>query len=880
MELFEQITQNTTIITPNRRLSATLLKRYHQYQIAKGKVTWQTLDCLPLQSWILRLWDEIQSEQMDSNALILSQQQEQVLWENILKNSPTNDTLLQLSATAELAKSAWSILKQWRVDFTHPLLDMTEDSRAFQQWAEQFHLLCSQNNWLDTNSLIDKVIERIKCKQLSLPDKLIVTGFTEKTPLQEYLLANCADAGVRIHYHSHECPQRSERFISLADEETEIYTMARWSKTLLTTQPSITIGCVIPNLENIRDRVIQIFAESLGENHSYSLDHGHLPFNISAGKSLSLYPIIHAAFRCLNLQNEKISLEVFSSLLRSPFIGEAEREFIPRANFDSRLRNANMAFFSINTLLDRQDKLQLGKYCPSLNKRLTKFLTHLQTLPTLQAISAWVDQFMLLLDILGWPGERSINSHEYQIVQRWLDLMVEYRTFDTILPKQNYQDALYHLSRLATKAIFQPQSSDAPIQILGMLEAAELPFDHLWVMGLDDTAWPASAKPNPFITQRLQKSLHMPHATAERELMYSAQLTEQLRKSSKNVIFSHAAQKGDCELRPSSLISHFKELQFDELQLHEYYSASRTIFQSQKLESLQDESAPPILPNEKIRGGVSIFKQQAACPFKAFAEIRLHARPLESPSIGLRSQDRGTIAHKALELTWKEIQDSERLSNFDDTDIRLLLDHCVKEALESIIDESIVKTRYLALETERLKSLLWNWLQLERSRPPFKVISQEQEQTILIGQIPVTLRVDRVDELHDGSHLIIDYKTGKNIHIKHWFSERPDEPQLPLYCITYPKNTTSIAFAAIHPDSMTLQGISKNNLNIKDIKLLSETHYAAHKDWDQQILAWQITLENIGNEFHQGNARVSPKDSDETCRYCDLQALCRIHEDQ
>lgn len=886
MELFDQLISSTTILTPNRRLSATLLKKHQQYQMTQKQSSWRTLNVLPFTSWIQQLWNEYTAKHIDTTPFILTTQHEQILWEEILQQSPKTESLLQLSATAELAKSAWSSLKQWRVDLTNPALNMTGDSSVFQQWAVQFQTLCAKNHWVDTHSLLEIVCEKIETKYISLAQRIIVIGFTELSPQQKHLFMLCEKVGTEVIYRNiqekaYMKEKENEFFVSLSDEETEIRTMARWAKASLENHTTtLTIGCVVPHLENIRDRVSQIFSEVFHDNHSYSLEHTHLAFNISAGKSLSTYPIIHTALKLLNLYTQNISIENLSSLLRSPFIGEAEFERIKRATFDSRLRNANITNISIDTLFAENGKLNIENHCPSLAKRILKLSTQLKDISALLPVSGWVKIFMEILTTLGWPGERSLNSHEYQIVQRWLELLNEYRAFDTILQSQNYQNALHYLTRLTTQSVFQPQTNEAPIQILGILEAADLPFDFTWVMGLDDTTWPPSAKPNPFIPLRLQKILQMPHSSAERELIYSKRLIDQLRCSAKNIIFSHSLKNGDCELRPSSLITSFKKIQPDQIHLSQFISCAEHIYKSKKTETIHDEYAPSIQADEQIRGGVTIFKQQAACPFKAFAEIRLHARSLESPTIGLRSQDRGTITHKALELIWKEIKNSTALNKFNELELKKSLDEAISQAIQSTTGQELKNVRYLILESQRLHVLLWNWLQLEKTRPPFKVISQEQERTATIGKIPITLRVDRIDELSDGCHLIIDYKTGKNNHIKYWFSERPDEPQLPIYCITNPHNTIGIAFAEVHPSNLILKGISKTNLDIMSIKQFHETHYAENKDWKQQLQTWQETLEKIGNQFYEGNAQVDPKDIVETCRYCDLKALCRIHEDQ
>ncbi len=874
--LLQQLDNSTTLLTPNRRLSATLLKKYNQLNINAGKSCWASADILPLTSWVQRLFQEYSAKTMTAAPFLLTSQQESILWEEILQKFPANEALLQLSETAELAKSAWGILKQWRIDITHPSLNTMEDSHAFLLWATEFKTLCEKNNWLDTNSLISIICEKILEKKLTLPNRLIAIGFTEYSPLQKHLFACCEKIGTHVIYEiENQNTMPIAKRISLTDEETEIRTMARWAKALLEKEATLNIGCIVPNLEKIRDHLFPIFSEVFSEGQLYPLDSTTQPFNITAGKSLSTYPIIHTALQLLSL-SPHITAENMSYLLLSPFLGDAEHEHTQRAQFDARLRESNNVMIGLNKLIhSKEEKFSLDKHCPKLAKRLENFIAlraqHTDKLP----ISTWINIFMEALNLLGWPGERSINSQEYQVVQRWLELLNEYKTVNIFLPHKNYHTALHYLIKLTSNTVFQPQSKEAKIQILGVLEAAGLPFDHTWVMGFDDNAWPPPAKPNPFIPRQLQAIMQMPHSTAEHEFSYSQRLTQQLIQNTEHIIFSHAKNQADCELRASPLISHFPELNSEQLSLSKLISLAEKCRQSQKMEMIQDTLAPAVNAAH-IHGGASLFKLQAACPFKAFAEIRLNAKPLESSFFGLKPQNRGKITHKAMELVWQEIKNSEKLHGYTDIELKNLLTSTVTEAIQLITGNEISTSHYLSLEAKRLQNLLWDWLQVEKSRPPFNVLAQEKELSITIANLPIKLRIDRIDELKNGDHVIIDYKTGKNSHIKYWFGDRLDEPQLPLYAILSPTTVTSIAFADIHPDALTFKGISKYSLDIDMVKPLSETHYHENRSWEQQILAWKQTLEKLGNDFSQGYAEVDPKTEIETCTHCHLQALCRV----
>jgi hypothetical protein len=80
----------------------------------------------------------------------------------------------------------------------------------------------------------------------------------------------------------------------------------------------------------------------------------------------------------------------------------------------------------------------------------------------------------------------------------------------------------------------------APIQILGLLEAAGQPFDALWVTGLAAERWPAAAQPNPLLPASWQRERNVPHSTAARELAYAQAITAQLTRAAPAVVVSHA----------------------------------------------------------------------------------------------------------------------------------------------------------------------------------------------------------------------------------------------------------------------------------------------------------------------------------------------------
>jgi ATP-dependent helicase/nuclease subunit B len=871
-DLFELLTPQTILLTPNRRLSAVFLKKYNASQIAAGKLGWLSLDMLPLTRWVKRLWQEYCARAFTPIPLLLNPEQEQIIWENILRQAPENKNLLQVSATAELARAAWGTLKQWQVDFSHPNLQTTEDGMAFQRWAQQFAIACNEQHWLDTHSLTDAVILKIRDGEIRPPQHLLLAGFTEVTPQHQALLESCKAVGTDVTIYQPPSRNNTVARIGLTDEETEIFTMARWAKALHDKNPAASICCVVPSLENLRTRILANFSAVFADNTTYVLDHTILPFNISAGKSLAQYPVIHIALQILKLAKSTMSLADLSNLIRSPFIVAAESEQFARAELVKKLYKNNTAQISLQELIHHAEI----RHCPQLREALLAVLASFPAKKIPQPLSLWVNTFMQRLHDIGWPGERSLNSPEYQTAETWLKILAGFISFEQMLGPVNYNDALHYLTYLTTAQIYQPESPETNIQILGALEAAEIAFDYLWVMGLDDTNWPQAPKPNPFIPQRLQKTLNMPHATAERELAFTQELTAQLRRGGDTVIFSYSLQLEDMQLRVSPIITDIPEITVADLTLAEYHAPDQQIFAARSLEILQDDIAPAIGDTEKVSGGTSIFKNQAACPFKAFAVARLKAKRLEPVTLGLRPTERGSILHKALELLWLTLGDQRNLLALDEKSLQELIKRCIDDSIqENAANKNNSNRYYLRLEAERLQKIMIDWLAQEKQRPPFKIKSLEQKQITSFGNIPLTVCADRIDELTDSQQVIIDYKTSKQLSIKAWYGARPDEPQLPLYCVLNANETTAILFARLNPLAMKWEGVSDTQLDIKGVKTTLAENGAT---WSQQIGEWRQTLANLAADFYRGNASVDPKSYPKTCKQCHLQTLCRIHE--
>lgn len=847
---------DTLIITPNRRLASALRTSLEQKIAATNTTCFVTPSVLPINVWMNELWNSYSRQCYAPLPHLLNSTQEAMLFESIIRESPWHEYLLQVAETARLVRAAHGLLQQWQVDLSDPLFDTADDYAACKYWLNQFKVKCEDEHWLDSASLPAVIIRLIKQGEMTLPKIIYHAGFTSLSPQLETLLQSAASAGSEVSIYEL-CAQ--EGMVIRTDAETaddEMMAIARFAQQHHAKEPDASIACVFPGLDKQRERIRQIFTEIIGDEQL---------FNLSAGRPLAEFPVINAAINILSLSSTQLTLEQTCFLLATPFMAGGESEYLRRSQLDQWLRSRNFNVVTREVI-----------NCPKLNKHLHAFQVLLEGYSDSATYLIWAERFNHLLKAMGWPGERVLNSEEYQVVSEWLALLQELTTLDVTSHPVGLQTALHALTQLARSKPFQAQTPAARIQILGVLEAAGLSFDYLWVSGLDDNTWPAQPKPNPFIPKKLQRELSMPHASAERELHYCETMLMQFANAAKHVVLSHARQQDETPLQASPLIKHFAYADLSTLTGNLPLAFNERIYESHQIETLLDNAAPVYQSTETISGGVEVIRQQAQCPFKAFSECRLGARPLERPLPGLRPKERGTIVHKILEKCWQQLRDRDALLTISDETLIALLTTIIEGALTEHAKAQQHQNSYLNLEKQRLLKLILNWLAIEKERPPFRVQASEKDTSIQLGALSLNMRIDRIDDLGEGRKLIIDYKTSSNLKITDWLGSRMDAPQLPLYAQLDRTNTVGIAYAEVTMNQSKYKGISDDDLEIKGIKPAEKATQGM--DWRALNADWEASLQALSADFCNGKADVDPKEADNTCQYCQLQPLCRVHE--
>jgi len=868
-----------TVITANLRLARELQQQYDHEQQEAGLSSWPTPSILPLSAWLSEMWREwLFSGKAETTARLLRPAEERAIWEGIIR-SMTRNELLEIPKTAESALASWNLLCAWNLPLDATEWRDQEDSETFLDWVEEFRLRCRRNGWLSSAQLPATVVDLIERGQLPVPQQVEFAGFLEPTPTQQELFDSLARRGTDVHQRENpQFPGVPVR-LGLVDADREVRTAAAWARRILETEPeaadpNFRIGVVVPDLGGRRSQVERIFGETLHPRSRVrqDLDPRRL-FNISLGLPASEYPIIGAAFLLLETDPRNIPIENAGRLLRSPFLQGSEEELTSRALLDVELRSKGELVVSLTDIIARARGRDATTPCPELASRLLNWREQYKALRTSRMPSDWAPALSGFLQAVGWPGDRGIDSAEYQTLEVWRELLSELARLDGVSGPISLRSAVGRLRQLASARLFQPESDPAPVQILGLLEASGLRFDRLWIMGMHDNAWPAVPSPDPFLPFHLQRRHNLPRCSPDRELEFARTLTARLLSSAPTVVVSHPRREGDSDLRVSPLLTAVPEV--DEADLKHPVSASyqEQLLHSSPMETVQDHRAPPC-GDVPFKAGTSLFKLQAACPFRAFAEVRLAAKAPDRPEPGLSALDRGQLVHGILKRVWGQLQSHQALVTISEEELADLVRSRAGAEIQEFSRRrrALRSPRFAAIEQKRMERVIGQWLLLEKQRQPFRMLEQEEGRRVTLGGLQLKIRADRVDQLEDGELVILDYKTGE-CRPSDWDGSRPDDPQLPIYAATADTPVAGVFFGRLRTGALGFRGLADSEGIVPGVKVPDD-----QPPLEETIEEWRKVLDRLGSEFRLGQAIVDPKDPGRTCRYCALPALCRIRQ--
>jgi probable DNA repair protein len=517
-----------------------------------------------------------------------------------------------------------------------------------------------------------------------------------------------------------------------------------------------------------------------------------------------------------------------------------------------------------------------GSPCTSFAEGLSGLLDALWGPPRRRPASGWAEAFTRALRAVGWPGEAPLGSEEYQATSAWAELLDSLARLDAVLGVLSLPEALRRLRRMAVERLFQPESGDAAVQVMGLLETPGQAFDALWVTGLHDGVLPAPLRPCPLIPAAVQREREMPRASPACELALARAWIRRLGGSAREVVFSWPRRQEEEPLRMSPVL---RGLPGSEGTLRRVPKAADAQLAASRVEQVRDEAGIPV--TGRVRGGTGLLRAQSACPFQAYARYRLHCEPLGQPGPGVDPMSRGTVLHDALRRFWAEVGDQAALARMDAADRRRRVEAAVAAAIAEHAEGRDLPVPQVLLDIEQGQAVarILDLLAQDLERTPFRVARLEEQVELAVGPLVLRGRVDRVDEV-DGGFAVIDYKGGM-ARRSEWSGERPREPQMPVYALNLP-DVVAVAFGCLKPGGVGYQGIARDGGAMGVVRPARKDDGEA--EWRQLLDGWRETTTALAEAAAAGAARVDPRHWGRTsewrriCEQCGLQALCRRDE--
>ncbi len=801
--------------------------------VGGGAPAWETPPLKSYAAWLDDLW----LEHAGDRGPALSANQSLTLWRRVVADSAESGDLIGHAGAAEWAAAAWQLLHRWQIDPAAERAAANEvDYRAFLRWCRSYRA------WLDDRGFVDRAeLEAALPLRFAAAGRVVMADLAEPYPARTALLAQLAARGIAIETLAAPAAPGPFRTARLADAPDELRAAFAWAKQRLGARSEARVAIVVPTSARRLHEIDRLAAE--------------LPAELcwTAGRTLAAEPAIGAAVDALALASAHAPYAVFGRWLRSPFFSAPREESFARARLDAELRLEMRSQLSFRAAYRCGVDELLGARAPSSAAALAAALAAVGGIRSATP-SRWAHLLARFLAELRWqpPAARAV-------LLAWQSTLDELSRLTAIAGEISLDAALAEVARLLERSV--PAALPLRgVHVLPRVDDVGPGYDAVWVTGFIDTAWPEPPRGNPLLPIALQRAHGMPYSSPRDAQERSARALERLVRRSRELVISWPARVYDYDTEPSPAIRDWPALSAAEL---DALTSARPVRTAAR-ETLADD-APPFT-GARVPGGTGALGRQARCPLRAFCQDRLGARPLEALGFGVPPRLRGVAAHRAAESLLGDLPAQADLAAK-----AAAVAQTVERALAKLFGRARAPLAALyELEAEQLERVLAALLRAEALRAPFRVRAVEQRTTVSVGPLTFDVRIDRLDELADGTLAVIDYKTSERATSGDWFGPRLRDAQVPLYASQSAERVRAAVVARLAPADARYFGFWPEGA------FPGRAAKAAHSDTAAQIALWRVQLAELAAELAAGDTRFFVDDyEDATGAYA---PLTRVHE--
>jgi len=825
--------RSTTIVVANALAAQQWEMHLASDAVVGDASAWETPPLKSYSAWLDDLW----LEHAGDRGPALSANQSLALWRRVIADSEEGGDLIGHAGAAEWAAGAWQLLHRWQIDPAGERAAVHEvDYRAFLRWCRSYRA------WLDGRGFVDRAeLEAALPARLAAVDRIVVADLEEPYPARTALLAQLAAGGMTIETLAAPAAAGTRRAARLADAADELRAAFEWAKQRLAASPQARVAVVVPVAARRLHEIDRLAAE--------------LPPELcwTAGRTLAADPAIGAAVDALALATAHAPYATFGRWLRSPFFGAPRAESFALARLDTDLRLEMRSQLSFRAAYRCGVEELLAARAPSSALALGAALAAVGGVRRATP-SRWAHLMARFLAELRWQPPAGRAS-----LLAWQSTLDELSRLTPIVGEVSLDAALAEIVRLLerTAPAVLPLRG---VHVLPRVDDVGPGYDAVWVTGFTDAAWPEPPRGNPLLPIALQRAHGMPYASPRDAQERSARALERLVRRSRELVISWPARVYDYETEPSPAIRDWPTFSPAEL---DALTAARPLRAAAR-ETVADPA--PRFSGTRVPGGTGVLGRQARCPLRAFCQDRLGARALEPLGFGVPARLRGIAAHRAAESLLGDLPAQTDLAGKAGA-----VAHSVERALAKLFGRARAPLAALyELEGEQLMRVLAALLRAETLRAPFRVRAVEQRATVTVGPLTFDVRIDRIDELADGTLAIVDYKTSERATSGDWFGPRLRDAQVPLYASQSAETVRAAVVARLTPAEARYFGFWP------DGAFPGRAAKAAHPDATAQLELWRAQLAELAAELAAGDTRFFAADyEDAEGAYA---PLTRVHE--
>jgi probable DNA repair protein len=825
---------DATVITANRRLARVLQQEFAQRQVAAGIAAWRSPRILAWPDWLDAILKDARGQERLPTRI--NHYHSALLWDRCLRKELGEDAG-SLGMLVRLARDSWQRLSDWNITIKDVARAAhSADHKIFAAAAGRYLGILERNAWVDEPGLAGLVRSLIGAHRIAVQGRFTFAGFDREKPSVGSIRECLVVAGCDVQNAPQGARQGAPMLFAFDSVEAEMRAAGAWARKRLEENPAERIAVIANGLERDAPRVAGLVREGLIPGYRLSPDVPAAALNVSYGRNLGNHALVSIGLLWLRwIVCDLRSIEV-CHLLRSPLLGNPA--VAGRSRLELRMRGLPDRDWSPSMVTSALQSKEEEDDAADWLRRVATLTKLRREMPKSASPAEWAVRIDEILTKSGWPGQVALESADFQLVNRWRDLLNDLARMDLVTGSLSLEGALNQLESMAADAVFQPESDIAQVHLLGPLEASGLEFDALFLTGMTAADWPSRSNPSALVARSLQVKNGMPDAVPADRVAYARRLLNHLCDAAPVVACSYAVINDDAEQAPSQLL--------DELGVVERTAPADPGWHAAFLpgRTAVDKAAdtvPGIEDEERLFGGAGTIQNQLTNPVAAFLGGRLGVRPLDEQARGLPALLRGNLIHDALYQLYFERPSRVEVAAWQD----------VAERIGTAIDFAFIKheryadsvlRRLLAMERMRVAGLLQEFLVLDTARDEFVVADVERKVEFVEAGVRLELRIDRVDRVEDGRIVIIDYKTGAE---KKFLTSKgePREFQLVAYACAVDEPVAALVLANVDSRVIGFHGAGSGFTDIGT--------------WPDQLDNWLRIVRDACAEIARGDVRIN-----------------------